>query len=104
MSVATVITASGTVTSTPAVLFGLTVSVVGAAAPTPPPTDVATVSVYDGTSASGTKVAEVSLAALNAPDAKMHHTSFPAGLRCSKGIHVVVTGNGHSVAVSVDFS
>ena len=102
MSVATVITASGTVTSTPAVLFGLTVSVVGGAAP--PPTDVATVSVYDGTSASGTKVAEVSLAALNAPDAKMHHTSFPAGLRCSKGIHVVVTGNGHSVAVSVDFS
>lgn len=100
MSVSTVVTATGTVTSSVAVLFGLTVAVVGPAAP--PPTDVATVSVYDGTSASGTKVAEVSLAALNPPDAKTTHATFPAGVRCSSGIHVVVTANGHNVAVTVD--
>ena len=100
MSVSTVVTATGTVTSNVAVLFGLTVAV--ASAPAPPVTDVATVSVYDGTSASGTKVAEVILAAMNAPDAKTSHVTFPAGVRCSSGIHVVVTGNGHTVAVTVD--
>ena len=58
MSVSTVVTASGTVTSNVAVLFGLTVAASVAAAD-PAPTDVGTVSVYDGTSTSGTKVAEI---------------------------------------------
>lgn len=105
MSVSTVVTATGTVTSNVAVLFGLTVSA-SAAAADPAPTDVATVTVYDGTSTSGTKVAEMVLMAGSAatppPVAASEHITFPAGIRCSSGIHVVVTGNGHTVAVTVD--
>lgn len=101
MSVSTVVAATGTVTSNVAVLFGLTASA-SAAAADPPPSDVATVSVYDGTSTSGTKVAELFIGSVNPPGSATEHITFPAGIRCSSGIHVVVTANGHTVAVTVD--
>lgn len=102
MSVGTTLDDSGLITSSVAVLFGVSFGI-GHLSPAPTPVQFAELNVYDGITAAGVKVATIKL---HANDSYTNHAiTFPAGIRCSRGIYVEVNANGHIEAtVTVDFS
>lgn len=102
MSVGTTLDDSGIVTSSVAVLFGVSFGI-GHLSPAPAPVQFAELNVYDGTDATGVKVATIKL---HANDSYSNHAiTFPAGVRCSRGIYVELNGNGHiEPTITVDFS
>mgnify|MGYP003628719749 CR=1 FL=1 len=92
-------TATSVISVKHCVIFGITASSV--VDPASPPTAELTIEIRDSVAADGSGDLVAVMVVL--PQSDMKQLLFPAGARCSKGVAVNMTLNGHTnVAVCVD--